>query len=109
MTDSDFHSNNNYNIADRFGALLDQLSGIYIEDKQLIADISVVAQKYMEKRGVHETLLNIMEGMNAVFPVTVQNQNYSECIAAYIAMRLGNYSHSEAVVSLHDLIADEAE
>ena len=71
----------------RFRSLLDQLSATFVENKNQIADMSVTAQNLLRKEGIEESLLNIMEGMNKLFPRKIKNQKYAEYAAAYVTLR----------------------
>jgi hypothetical protein len=88
----------------RFRSLLNQLDAAYVEDKQQIADMSVVAQQSMKRDGIDESLLNIMEGMNQLFSVKVTNQRYAEYAAAYVTLRDSGQSHAQAISGLQALL-----
>ncbi len=89
----------------RFRSLLDQLSNTYVENKQSIADMTVMTQKLLkEKYGISESLLRIMEGMNQILYQRLPNQAYAEYTTAYIQLRNSGMSHSEAVEGLAALI-----
>lgn len=87
----------------RFRSLLNQLDAAYVEDKQQIADMSMVAQQSMKRDGIDESLLNIMEGMNQLFAVKVANQRYAEYAAAYVTLRDSGQSHAQAISGLQAL------
>lgn len=88
----------------RFRSLLEQLSSMYVEDKQEIADASVTAQQLLKKDGVAESLLNIMEGLNQLFATQIENQKYFEYAAAYVTLRNKGQSHSEALRGLQAIL-----
>ncbi|MCK4430984.1 MAG: hypothetical protein KAW19_06745 [Candidatus Aminicenantes bacterium] len=88
----------------RFRNLLNQLSKTYVENQQQIADMSVRAQQILKERGISESLLNIMQGMNQIFPRKVENQKYAEYSAAYLTLRSKGQSHREAIEGLNALI-----
>ena len=88
----------------RFRSLLNQLSATFIENKQQIADMSVTAQNLLKKEGVQESLMNIMEGMNQLFPRKIENQKYAEYAAAYVTLRSKGQSHSEAIRGLQAIL-----
>lgn len=88
----------------RFRSLLEQLSNTYVENKKQIADMSVAARNLIRKDGVEETILNIMEGMNQVFPRKIDNQKYSEYIAAYATLRVQGKSHDQAILGLRTMV-----
>jgi hypothetical protein len=89
----------------RFRSLLSQLDDTYVENKKQISDMTVRGKEILKKEGVTESLLNIMEGMNKIFPSKIENQKYAEYIAAYLTLRKKGQSHQEAVDGLTDLIA----
>lgn len=84
----------------RFRSLLRQLSKTYVENRQQIADMTVMAQKMLRKEGLEESLLNIMEGLNQLFPTPVKNQKYAEYAVAYVTLREKGQSHSQAIQGL---------
>ena len=91
-------------IVARFRSLLNQLSATFVEDKQQIADMSVTAQNLLNKDGIPESLINIMEGMNQLFPRKIDNQKYAEYAAAYVTLRSKGKSHTEAIRGLQALL-----
>ena len=88
----------------RFRSLLNQLSTTFVEDKQQIADMSVTAQNLLKKDGIQESLINIMEGMNQIFPRKIDNHKYAEYAAAYVILRSKGQSHTEAIRGLQALL-----
>jgi hypothetical protein len=88
----------------RFRSLLSQLSFTFVENRQQIADMSVTAQQLLRQDGIDESLLNIMEGMNKLFPRNVGNQRYVRYASAYVTLRAKGYSHSQAVGGLRAII-----
>lgn len=96
-------SKNHITVA-RFRSLLDQLSSTYVENKQQIADMSVTAQDLLEKDGIEESLLNIMEGLNQLFATRIENQKYAEYAAAYVTLRSKGQSHSQAIRGLQAIL-----
>ncbi|MFW6172244.1 MAG: hypothetical protein ACOC5T_00665 [Elusimicrobiota bacterium] len=89
----------------RFRSLLSQLSSSYVENKQQIADMTVKAQEILrEEEGIKESLLNMMEGMNQILFQKVENQKYSEYMAAYMALRRKGQSHNEAIYGLKGIV-----
>jgi len=92
-------------IITRFRSLLSQLSNTYVENKQQISDMTVRAQGILEKEeGIKESLLNMMEGMNQIFYIKVENQNYSEYMAAYMTLRRKGQSHNDAINGLKGIV-----
>jgi hypothetical protein len=87
----------------RFRNLLDQLSETSSSSKQQIADQTVKCQELLKDRGIKESLVNIMEGMNKVFASSTQKKQYSEWLAAYVVLREKSTSHDDAIKSLESL------
>lgn len=88
----------------RFRSLLRQLSETYVENRQQVADMTVMAQKMLRKEGIEENLLNIIEGLNQLFSKPVENQKYAEYAAAYVTLREKGQSHSEAIRGLKAIL-----
>lgn len=88
----------------RFRSLLRQLSKTYVENRQQIADMTVMAQKMLRKEGIEESLLNIMEGMNQLFSTPIENQKYAEYSAAYVTLREKGQSHLQAIQGLKAIL-----
>lgn len=88
----------------RFGSLLLQLADTFSETKQMIADTSVKAQQILKKNGIEERVLNIMEGMNQIFPGKAENQKYAQTLALYVALRDKGRTHVEAIGDLKEMI-----
>jgi len=89
----------------RFKSLLDQLSQTYSVTPQQIADQTVKAKQMLKDRGVQESLMNIMTGMNQIFATANHDQNYATALAMYIELRDKGESNSEAFKDLQDLVA----
>ena len=94
----------------RFGSLLDQLSANYVEDRQQIASISLIAQKKMKSYGIKDkskngAMLDMMEGLNAIFRYReLKNQKYAEYASAYVNLRQAGQSHKQAVEALQAMV-----
>jgi len=84
----------------RFRSLLEQLSKTYVENNQQISDMTVTAQNLLLKKGINESLLNIMGGLNKLFSKPIENQKYAEYAASYVTLRGNGYSHTEAIQGL---------
>lgn len=89
-----------------FRSLLEDLSYTYVEDGQQIADMTVKSRQVLKEKGIYESLLKMMEGMNALFSKKIENQQYAEYIAAYMTLRMDGHSHTDAVLGL-DAILEE--
>jgi len=99
-----FHVSKDHYTIGRFRNLLNELSYTYVENRQQIADMSVTAQQILKERGIKESLLNIMEGINQIFPRKIENQKYAEYAAAYLTLRSKGESHRDAIVGLKALV-----
>lgn len=88
----------------RFRSLLDQLSTTYIESKQQIADMTIMARELLKKDGIEESPLNIMEGMNQLFSTKIENQKYAEYVSAYVALRSKGRTHTDAILGLQEVL-----
>lgn len=89
----------------RFRALLDSLAKRFRESPRQIGNISVAAQLSLKGKGISESLLNIMEGMNYVMIADIGNQSYAEYTAIYVTLRASSFSHERAAQSLQDLLS----
>lgn len=85
-------------IITRFRSILRQLDDIYVEGKQEISDLTVVAvQKLLrDKYGINESLLNVMEGLNQINP-SRENPEYRIYATAYVQLRNQGFIHQEAL------------
>lgn len=92
----------------RFRSLLQQLSEKYEETPERIADMSVACRSSLREKGVSESVINIMEGMNQVFNASIlsssgiNTQKYAEHLAAYIVVRNTGSSHADAIELMPD-------
>ncbi|MGA1791854.1 MAG: hypothetical protein ACMUIM_10235 [bacterium] len=85
-------------IVTRFRSLLDQLSQNYIEEPQQIANMSVIVRDKLKAYGVNESLLSIMDGLNQIiWPQDSKKRRYSEYAFAYVGLRNGGLTHTEAI------------
>jgi len=88
----------------RFRSLLRQLSTMFVEDEQQIADMTAKARQMLRDDGIKESLLNMMEGMNQVFTKRIENQQYAEYITVYITLRRKGESHADAISGLQGIL-----
>lgn len=89
----------------RYRSLLGQLDSAFVETPEQIADMSANAKAELEKEGIAESVLPIMEAMNTVLPVPVDNQKYAEYTAAYMVLRVKGQTHEQATGGLRALLA----
>lgn len=101
----DYVSQDDANI-NRFQSALDRLSEHYVEDRQQIMNLSVIANKKVNVPGAKdESLADIMEDLDKVFCYNdLKNQNYGEYAAIYIRLRKGGQSHKEAIETLKAIV-----
>jgi len=98
--DKGYRGSRNDIIVTRFRSLLEQLDATYAENKQQIADSTVFAQKMLrDEYGIKESLLNIMEGMNQVFP-TKFDPSYKEYVTAYVLLRGTGLPHQQVLIGI---------
>jgi hypothetical protein len=88
----------------RYRSLLEQLDQSFVETPQQIANVSASAKEQLEKEGVSEGVLPIMEAMNSVLLVPIENQKYAEYTAMYMTLRTKGQSHEEATRGIRALI-----
>lgn len=89
-----------------FNSLLDQLSQSCIEDRQQIANISVIMCNKVRARGIDESLLNIMEGLSQLlWPQDSKKRRYSEYAFAYAGLRNTGLSHKDSIDELQAIIS----
>jgi hypothetical protein len=84
----------------RFRSLLVQLSDKVGASQQQISDTTVKAREELTKRGVQESLLNIMEGLNQIISQKLKPELYPTCVTTYISLRTEGQSHRQAVATL---------
>jgi len=101
----DYVSQDDNNV-DRFQSALDRLSEHYVENRQQIVNISVIAHKKVKVLGAKdESMVSIMEDLDNVFCYNdLKNQNYGEYAAIYIRLRRGGQSHIEAIGTLQAIV-----
>ncbi len=86
----------------RFRSLLDQLIEKHSSENDYdIGNWTVQIQQAMEKNGIEESSLNIMEGVNSLNPGPRRPlPTYKECATAYAALRVQGKSRRAAVAIL---------
>lgn len=90
----------------RFRSLLTQLSQNYIEDTQQIANMSVIIRDRLSAKGIDESLLNIMEGLNQLlWPQDSKKKRYSEYAFAYAGLRNKGLPHQDAIEILQGVVS----
>lgn len=88
----------------RYNNMFNQLDSKYIETKQQIADMTVVAKNELEKIGLTEPMINIMEGICRLIDRNTRTMKYAENISCYIIFRSQGFNHSEALKNMQDLL-----
>ncbi len=86
----------------RFRRLLSQLSEKYTATPLQIGDQTVTAQNLLKKRGIQESLLNIMTAMNQLWPGVNKKQDYAGALSIYTQFRDQGESNDEATESLEN-------
>lgn len=76
----------------------------FVEDKQRIASPNVAAQNALNKDGVPESLINIMEAANQPLSGGIENQKYAGYVAKYMTVRKEGQSHAEAIGSIQAIL-----
>jgi len=92
----------------RFRFLLGQLASKFGETPERIANMSVKARNSLAEKGVSETLLNIMEGMNQIVdrPGTYGKDPYANFLTLYVVLRTTGKTHEYAVNNLRGVIRE---
>ncbi len=88
----------------RFNSLLKLLDGKYVGGKQQIADGTVKASQLLEKNGIHESMINIMEGMNKIYDLNNPYPKYNTYLPCYVIFRINGYNHEESLSLLQESI-----
>lgn len=88
----------------RFRSLLNQLSETFSMRRQDIADKTVAIQQYLRKEGVEEKMLNMMEGINRIFPSNAGDWKYNTILAYYATFRIKGRSHFEAIDGIEAVV-----
>lgn len=88
----------------RFDYLLTRLDNKYEDNKQEIADKTVKAKQLLENRGVKESMIKMMEGMNTINDPKDSYKNYNEYLTIYIILRSDLSSHDETIRSMKESI-----
>ena len=78
----------------RFADLLDQLDPQYPESRDLIADRIWSTHAMLDKSGIQESALTIMEGMNRARP---NRATLTLALAEYVTFRRRGMTHDEAI------------
>jgi hypothetical protein len=94
----------------RFRSLLQQLDSKFNETPERIADMSVAGRNTLRDKGISESILNIMEGMNQVLDAPllsstgVNKQEYADYLALYIVQRDAGRSREAVIAGLRGLV-----
>ena len=88
VVDADGYVSKDHITVARFRNLLQQLTSKFIEDRATIAGMTVKAQQLLREQGINEKMLDMMEGINRLFPRRFPNQQYGEYLAAYLTSRI---------------------
>ena len=88
----------------RFDNLLQQLDKKYIDDKQQIADKTVTAKQILEEKGIKESMIKMMEGMNTIYDTKNKYKKYNEYLSCYLILRIQGRNHDETIKVLQSLL-----
>jgi hypothetical protein len=86
----------NPTLVGRFKTLLDMLASVCSEDRYEIANVTVKAQSYLEKNGVAESLLNIMEAADNICSGALGRVKCQDLLVMYSTLRIQGRAHQEA-------------
>lgn len=84
----------------RYRELFAQLAETYVDPPQGIYESIIATRVILEKKGVSESLLNIMDGLNQILARPIPNQKIDTYVAAYVVLRNKGESHDAAVNDL---------
>ena len=85
--------------------MFNQLSSKYVETEQRIADMTVVAKDELEKIGLREPMINIMEGICRLTDRKTKSKKYADNVSCYIIFRSQGFDHTEALIKIQDLLS----
>jgi len=88
----------------RYNNMFDQLDVKFIESEDRIADMTVVAKNELEKIGLNEPMINIMEGICRLVDVNTKTRKYADNVSCYIIFRSQGFNHSAALKEMQDLL-----
>ena len=91
-------------IVARYRSLLDKLAGKWMNTTKTIADATVAGQNSLREKGISESVLNIMDGVNEAPDTPYLNYRYGEHVAMYVTLRAHGRSHAAAVGGLRDAL-----
>lgn len=95
--------------ARRIRVLLDELDAAFPEQtRRDIADMTAGGVSQLEKKGIEEKCLAIMEGIHSVFPEQA-TIDYSGMVAAYVLKRHRGETHENAVKGLRVMVGSMKE
>ncbi len=102
------HIVSDYNDAiPHFKYLLGELGSKFVEDPERIASLTLTAQKTLKQKGVYESLVDIMEGINQAAHRSKQKQKYADYVQVYAEVRRQKMSQREAIGALKLIMASE--
>lgn len=92
-------------LSKRYSNIIHQLTLKYIESDERICDISVVGKRFLNKAGIDESMINIMEGILKLIDLKTRTKQYSENVSMYVVIRQNGNGHYEALSKLQDLLS----
>jgi hypothetical protein len=88
----------------RFNNLLNQLENKYMDSQQRISDATVAAKESLEKGGIKESMITLMEGMNTIYDPSNKSKKYHEYLGSYLIIRLQGRTHKETLLIFQQLL-----
>lgn len=89
----------------RFRSLLGQLDEQYLETDMQIANMTLTTLKLLREKGIEESSLEIMEGINKLyFNLSHTNEQYANIVAMYSMLRDKGMSHDDSLQGMQELI-----
>lgn len=88
----------------RFENIITQLDLKYIENKEQIGDKTVTGKNQLERVGIKEPMINIMEGISRLEDIHTKKKQYGDYVACYVIFRSQGFGHLGALERLQLLL-----
>lgn len=88
----------------RIQSLLRQLSSIYGEDETVISDATAGGQVMLEKDGIRESILSLVEAANRFSSLKKLKVKYPEAMTMYVTLRIKGMSRQEAIEAVQGIL-----
>jgi hypothetical protein len=89
----------------RYNNMFTQLSAKYVETEERIADMTLQAKNELEKIGLRESMISIMEGICRLTDRKTKSKKYADNVSCYLRFRAQGFDHSEALIKIQDLLS----